>query len=155
MRNASFGGTDQCSISMLGVVALLVRWAKRAIMPAVLSGVAVVLSVTSATLSSSSAKSLISVASFARFFSSTCVAIIRRVPVRGRHMIVAAVITCGARRVTISAVSSSLSSTVDSTGVLRFHVRCRIQRALVTACIIFTSRTFIFSRNLTRICMAW
>ena len=43
MRNSCFGGTDQCGISMLGVVALLARWAKRAIMPAVLSGVAAVL----------------------------------------------------------------------------------------------------------------
>ena len=124
-------------------------------MPAVLSGVTAVITsavavlcVILATLSSSPAGSLFFVAFFAYIFSSVCVAIIRRVPVRGRRMIIVDVITFRrARRVTIPAVSSSLTSTVDSTGVSRFLVRCRIQRALVAAYIIFASRTFIFSGN--------
>ena len=63
-------------------------------------------------------------------------------------MIVVPVITSrGARRVIISAESSSLTSTIVSTGVSRFLVHFRFQRALVTACMIFASRTFIFSDN--------
>ena len=58
------------------------------------------------------------------------------------------VISCrGARRDPFSAVSSSLTSIIASAGGSRFLVRCRIQRALVTACISSASRTFIFSRN--------
>ena len=132
-------------------------------MPAVLSGVTAVITsavavlcVILATLSSSPAGSLFFVAFFAYIFSSVCVAIIRRVPVRGRRIIVVAVIISrGARIVTISAVSSSLTSTIASTGGSRFLVRCRIQRGLGTAYNIFASRTFIFSGNLSRICMAW
>ena len=67
-------------------------------------------------------------------------------------MIVVAVITSrGARRVTISAVSSSLTSSIVSAGVATFLVHCRIQLAAVTACIIFASRTFIWSDNFTNL----
>ena len=67
-------------------------------------------------------------------------------------MIVVAVITSrGARRVTISAVSSSLTSSIVSAGVAAFLVHCRIQLAAVTACIIFASRTFIWSDNFTNL----
>ena len=58
-------------------------------------------------------------------------------------MIIVAFITYrGARRVSISAISSSLTLTSGFAGVSKFLVRCRIQCTLLTACIMFVSCTF-------------
>lgn len=64
-------------------------------------------------------------------------------------VVVVVIYSRGAKCVTISAILSSLTSTVALTGVSRFLARCRIRLAFVAACVVFVSaRNFTFSGNL-------
>ena len=154
MRNRFSLGIDVGSIDIVSVVTFLMRQAKRAVVPAVLSGVPTVISSAVAVLSviaitpSCSSACVVAVPTFACTFRFILIAILRQVAVRVRRRVTAVIaVTCrettGITR-TFSAIFSPISTVIATGGDARSLLRCHIQRTLETACIMFvSSRTFL------------